>query len=100
MWALVNASVASLYRLKNHFDGENKELANKLFMRVTFSSFIGIFIGFFITLCFMGVILILNEIGITVFFSLIQYLGDTNAMIVLFFAATNIASMYCFTSDD
>ena len=29
LWALVNASVASLYRLKYHFDGKNKELANK-----------------------------------------------------------------------
>ena len=101
LWALVNASVASAYRLKHHFDGKNKELANKLFKRVTVSSFYGIFIGFFITLCFMGVILILNEIGITVIVSLFQYVGDTNAMIVLFFAATNIASMmYCFTSDD
>ena len=101
LWALVNASVASLYRLKLHFDGENKELANKLFMKVTFSSFVGIFIGFWITLFYMGAFLILNEIGITVFYKLFQYIGDTIAMVVLFFAATNIASMmYFFTCDN
>ena len=97
LWVAICAAIASLYRLADRFNKKDEEISKKIFLSVVMASGIGGFFGFCIT---FGIVIITMIIDGIFDSRLLSFVGERTNLIVLFFAAVNVAGLNYMLRDE